>query len=194
MLEVPEALLAERRKLGHDRFDEMWEGVLHMVPPPDLAHQQLASWLLYHWTPLASARGLQVTAETGLFDPAVEGYTSYRQPDLAVWSPATTSARGIEGRAELVVEIRSPNDESYRKLPFYERVGVQEVLVIELGLGLRHWVRVEGRLVEVPGGDGVELRALPVALRGAPDGILIMESASGPVTYKQTTEATHSHE
>lgn len=34
MLEVPEGLLAERARLGHDRFDEMWEGVLHMVPPP----------------------------------------------------------------------------------------------------------------------------------------------------------------
>jgi len=34
MLEAPEELLAERRRKGHDRFDEVWEGVLHMLPPP----------------------------------------------------------------------------------------------------------------------------------------------------------------
>ncbi|MBA3983821.1 MAG: hypothetical protein H0X61_09880 [Acidimicrobiia bacterium] len=34
MLDVPVALLAERQRLGHDLFDEMWEGELHMVPHP----------------------------------------------------------------------------------------------------------------------------------------------------------------
>ena len=34
MLDVPESLLDERRRLGLDVFDEVWEGVLHMVPPP----------------------------------------------------------------------------------------------------------------------------------------------------------------
>lgn len=33
-MEVPEAMLAERRRLGLDRRDEMWNRVLHMVPPP----------------------------------------------------------------------------------------------------------------------------------------------------------------
>ena len=32
LLEVPEAMLDERRRLGHDGRDEMWDGVLHMVP------------------------------------------------------------------------------------------------------------------------------------------------------------------
>jgi Uma2 family endonuclease len=184
MLEVPEALLAERRKLGHDRFDEMWEGVLHMVPSPGLAHQRLEAWLAHHWTPLAEALGLQVTTETGVFDPAVAGDTSYRQPDVAVWLPTHASARGIEGRAELVVEIRSPNDESYLKIPFYERVGVQELLVVELDLRLRRWERSEARLVEVAGGEQVELRALPVTLRKDQDGALVMESPSGLVRYQ----------
>lgn len=30
-LEAPEQLLAERRRLGFDGRDEMWEGELHMV-------------------------------------------------------------------------------------------------------------------------------------------------------------------
>jgi hypothetical protein len=34
MLDVPGSLLDERRRLGLDVVDEVWEGVLHMVPPP----------------------------------------------------------------------------------------------------------------------------------------------------------------
>ena len=52
MLEVHEALIAERRRLGHDRFDEMWEGVLHMVPSPGFGHQDLESWLVADWRSL----------------------------------------------------------------------------------------------------------------------------------------------
>jgi len=40
MLDVPSHLLAERRRLGLDLFDEMWEGELHMVPPPSEEHQR----------------------------------------------------------------------------------------------------------------------------------------------------------
>jgi hypothetical protein len=46
---VPESLLSERRKLGHDRFDEMLEGELHMLPPPNFEHQRLASWVVASW-------------------------------------------------------------------------------------------------------------------------------------------------
>jgi hypothetical protein len=54
---VPESLLAERRQLGHDRFDELWEGELHLVPSPSFPHQQLASWLLVTWWPIARSAG-----------------------------------------------------------------------------------------------------------------------------------------
>ena len=33
--EVPEYMLWERRRTGADRWDEMWEGVLHMAPAPN---------------------------------------------------------------------------------------------------------------------------------------------------------------
>jgi Uma2 family endonuclease len=183
--EVPEALLAERKRLGHDRFDEMWEGVLHMVPPPNLGHQGLESWLVVTWAPLARAAGLRVTAETGVFDRAAPGFSSYRQPDVVVWHPSHASARGIEGRAELVVEIRSPADESYQKLAFYDRVGVQELLVIELDMSLRHWARQEGELIEVTeaGGTQVTPAALPVTLRKVNGTVLAMEGSFGTTTF-----------
>lgn len=53
-------------------------------------------------------------------------------PDLVVAKPGVFSKRGIEGNAALVVEVLSPNDESREKLPFYARVGVCEVWLIDL--------------------------------------------------------------
>lgn len=55
--------------------------------------------------------------------------TDYRIPDRAyfrggpdeTWNPT----------AAIVVEILSPEDESRRKLPFYFRAGVEEVLIID---------------------------------------------------------------
>jgi Uma2 family endonuclease len=182
---VPESLLAERRKLGHDRFDEMWEGELHMVPPPKYEHQRLASWVLATWWSVARSAGLVVAMEIGLFDPAVKDSSSYRQPDVVVASPEHTSERGVEGEAELVVEIRSPDDETHQKLSFYERVGVQELLVVELDHSLRHWRRQNEALSEVPaGGDGwVELVSLPVRVTREEGGTLRMDGPFGETTF-----------
>ncbi len=45
MLEVPRALLDERRAKGLDTSDEMWRGEHHMIPPPSGEHQAVASEL-----------------------------------------------------------------------------------------------------------------------------------------------------
>jgi Uma2 family endonuclease len=167
MLEVPDSLLAERRQLGLDRRDEMWEGELHMVPPPKEVHGRIATWFAAMLWPLARAAGLRVSSETGVFDPAVADFSSYRVPDVVVYGPSATSERGVEGRAELVVEVRSPSDESYQKLPFYERVGVAEVLIMERDGSLRRWRGVGGRRVEEVAAPGawMALDTLPVRLR-----------------------------
>jgi Uma2 family endonuclease len=130
MLRAPEELLSERRRRGTDRWDEVWEGVLHMVPPPSFSHQQFGSELLAVLRPLARRLGLDLTYETGIFKPG-QGEGDYRVPDLVCSKPAQRSARGIEGRAELVVEILSPDDESRDKLAFYASLGVPEVWLVD---------------------------------------------------------------
>lgn len=127
MLEVPPHLLEERRRHGVDRWDEMWEGELHMVPPPAERHQSLGSGLLAAFHPLVTARGLKIAYEIGLF----AADDDYRVPDLAVYRSDQASARGLEGAAELVVEIVSPGDESRAKLPWYAAHGVAEVVLID---------------------------------------------------------------
>jgi Uma2 family endonuclease len=127
LLEVPESLLAERRRLGLDVFDEIWEGVLHMVPAPSRWHQTVGTKLIVALTPVAEAKGLQATYETNLYRTDDD----YRIPDLVFALPSQCTARGVEGGAELVMEILSPGDESHEKLPFYALFGVREVLFVE---------------------------------------------------------------
>jgi len=129
MLEAPQALLDERRSKGLDKSDEMWEGELHMVPPPLERHQDVALALLRMLMPLAEGRGLLPRYETGLFRPGVDN--DWRVPDQTYARPELRSERGIEGAAALVVEILSPDDETYAKLGWYASVGVGEVLVID---------------------------------------------------------------
>jgi Uma2 family endonuclease len=127
MLNVPSSLLEERRQKGLDRFDEVWGGVLHMVPPPSYAHRKLGSSLLRALTPSAEAQGLSIVYETGVYSSDHD----YRVPDLLVCRADQVSERGVERGPEMVIELRSPNDETYEKLPFYELMGVPEVFVID---------------------------------------------------------------
>ncbi len=130
LLDVPESLLEERRRKGHDVRDEVWEGVLHMVPPPSGVHQRFAFRMGVALAPLAKARGLVASHETGVFRPDADE-DDYRIPDLVFARPENVTHRGVDGRAELVVEIRSPGDETYDKLDFYAGLDVQEVLVVD---------------------------------------------------------------
>jgi Uma2 family endonuclease len=128
-IDVPEKFLEERRSLGHDKRDELWEGELHMVPPGSFAHGSVCLDLAITLRPIVASRGLlAVSGEVGLFDRAVDN--SYRIPDVSVARPEHVSERGLEG-AELVVEVLSPHDESRKKFEFYARVGVREIWLIE---------------------------------------------------------------
>jgi len=126
VLEPDPKWLEERRRLGLDQRDEVWDGVLHVVPPATSFHQRLEGHLLRILAPIVERLGLEILPQSGVFDPA-RGEANYRVPDLVVAHPDRISERGIEGRCELVVEILSPHDESRDKFSFYARLGVQEV-------------------------------------------------------------------
>lgn len=129
-LEVPTCLLESRRRTGADKLDEMWDGVLHMVPPPGSNHQTIAVELLLALGPLAKKRGLRPFGDsTGTFRPGVDN--DWRIPDNTYARPEQVSDRGVEGGAPFIVEIRSPHDETDEKLPFYGEVGVGELLVVD---------------------------------------------------------------
>jgi Uma2 family endonuclease len=120
-----QALLERRRRLGLDHHDEMWEGVLHMNPAPHGRHQRIAQQLAVALNGPARAAGL--LPAMGEFNLGVED--NYRVPDGAVHRPGPD--RLYYPTAALVVEIVSPGDESWKKLPFYAAQGVDEVLLVD---------------------------------------------------------------
>lgn len=127
-LEVPDAILEDRRRRGADRHDEVWDGVVHMVPQPSPAHNSFQLGLRDALLPIARRHGLQVFTEAALYDP-VTGEANYRVPDLSFARADQISRRGLEG-AELVIEVLSPNDESWEKLPMFARAAVREVWIV----------------------------------------------------------------
>ena len=125
-LDVPEEVLEERRRLGIDVRDEVWDGVIHMVPPPSLEHGKLEAKLAHALLPIAERRGLCLVTGSGLFQAA----KNYRVPDLTVGREPQMTARGWRG-AELAIEVLSPDDESRDKLPFFAKLGVREVWFVD---------------------------------------------------------------
>ena len=133
--EVSPEELERRRKLGLDHWDEMWEGVLHMAPAPAFEHQRMQSELAAFLVILfkRKQRGTIVGA-INVFDERSR-LPDYRIPDftfVAAGREEVIAEDGIRGGApDAVIEIRSPGDETYEKLPFFARLGVREVVVID---------------------------------------------------------------
>ncbi|HKE19020.1 MAG TPA: Uma2 family endonuclease [Kofleriaceae bacterium] len=154
--QIPEHWLEERHRLGQDRRDELWEGVLHMVPPPSFAHQAVGGELYAFLLPLLRARGIGVHHQAGLYRPG-SNQKDYRVPDLVFYSLAPEASLikkyGIEGAAMAVAEIRSPDDESYEKFPFYASLGVREVFVIHPDTRVAEVHRLVGPSYLVVGAD-----------------------------------------
>lgn len=163
LLEVPEALLEERRRRGLDRLDELWDGVVHMVPPPGEAHQEVGAELFVVLAPLAKRRGLHPRYETGLF----RAEDDYRVPDQLYRHADARSDRGAEA-ADLVVEIRSAGDETYDKLDWYGERGVHELLIVHPEARRVELLRaVGGRLLPVTGDAEGAVRSEVLGVRFA---------------------------
>jgi Uma2 family endonuclease len=118
-------LLERRRRSGLDRLDEVWEGVLHMVPAPSYGHGDLESQLHTILRPLARKAGLTMIGQSNLG----EGEHDFRVPDGALHRPGASGT--WHPTAALVIEIVSPGDESWEKLPFYAARNVDEVLIVD---------------------------------------------------------------
>lgn len=123
------AWLDDRRRRGVDRFDEVWDGVLHVVPFPGFDHQDFEGELEVVLRRVTAATNLKVLHNFGVYDP-IKGEKNLRGPDVLVAALSHISQRGVEGRAELVVEILSPNDESRDKFGFYAGCGIPEFWII----------------------------------------------------------------
>jgi Uma2 family endonuclease len=121
-----EALLQRRHKAGVDRLDEVWEGVRHMVPGPSLEHARIVTQLALLLDAPARAAGLILAMSD--FNLG-ESEHDFRVPDGGLHRPGATGV--WHSTAAMVVEILSPDDETWQKLPFYAQHDVDEVLVVD---------------------------------------------------------------
>jgi Uma2 family endonuclease len=136
-------ILEERRKKDLDRWDEVWEGVLHMVPPPAFDHVIV----------LGAERSKLVA----------DGW--------------------VNGGPNLVVEIWSPNDDTYAKLPFYAGLGVDEVLVIDReprNPELFHLVDHAYHIASQDPKGWLYFRTFPIAIRLTPERSVEVQDRNSP--------------
>lgn len=138
-----QALLERRRRLGQDHGDEVWEGVLHVVPAPSGEHADLTQQLAVLLD--APARTAGLFPAMGEFNLG-ETEADYRVPDGGLHR---SRPRGVWfATAAMVVEILSPGDETWEKLPFYAAHHVDEVLIIDPDVHRVHWLALSGGAYE----------------------------------------------
>lgn len=119
-----EALIQRRKQQGLDRFDEVWEGVYHLAPAAHPAHGYVDHALAVLLHPYASRAGL---VGTGPFNLGTS--EDYRVPDHGYHR---SLPRDIwVSTAAVVVEVLSPDDETYDKLTFYARHDVTEIIIAD---------------------------------------------------------------
>jgi Uma2 family endonuclease len=131
-----EALLERRRRLGLDRQDEVWEGVLHVNPLPHGRHTKVQQQIMALLDPLARAAGLTPLAASNLGDR-----DDYRGPDGLLQHPGAD--RLFYPTAALVLEVVSPGDETWDKLAFYAAHEVEELLIVDPQQRTVDWLTLE---------------------------------------------------
>ena len=129
------ALIRRRRRLGLDRFDEVWDGVYVMSPLADDEHQDIGTSLASCFVVAVGSMGLgKVRAGSNVSD-RVEGWKkNYRCPDVAVYMNGTTAHLHCThwvGGPDFAVEGVSRYDRTRQKFNFYAQIGTRELLVVD---------------------------------------------------------------
>jgi Uma2 family endonuclease len=185
-------LIRDRRKRGADRLDEVWDGTYVMAPPPNNEHATVVTRLCGALLALVGDPGAQVIQGCGVTDRREGWKRSYRVPDVSVFLPGNAAedcGTHWYGGPDLAIEVVSPKDRSRKKLGFYAKVGVRELLLVDRDPWRLELYRLDGAElkpagVAEPGSDarllsgvtGLELRLLPgesrprIELRRVSDG------------------------
>jgi Uma2 family endonuclease len=152
-------LLARRKRWGADTHDEVWEGVYYMAPAPHKHHADLQAQLHLLLGPLAPASGLRPYAEIN-----VGTREDFRVPDLALLRPGPGGV--YLHTAALVVEVVSPGDETWQKLPFYAAHDVDELLIVDPDTRTVYWLALtDGRYEPTERSGLIELGTAELAER-----------------------------
>jgi Uma2 family endonuclease len=195
MTEIPQFVLEWRKRTGAEMWDEMWEGVLHMAPAPDLDHQlfvgRLETWLNNHWV---RPGGYRVYHDVNLA-PQGGWPDNYRIPDLVLLTSESHLVNRkvyLEGAPTVVIEIESPDDETREKLPFYAQLGVPEVWIFNRDTKQPMLLILEGGAYRerAPDAEGwFDSPGTGIRFRHQPANQLVLQLRDDPATKETLPEA-----
>ena len=124
-----------RVRAGADHHDEVWNGEYFMPPLPNNEHQGLVTQLVTILQIVIGWSGLgQVFPGVNVTDRDKGWKKNFRAPDVVVFLKSTRALSRLTnwlGGPDFLIEIMSPGDRSRRKLAFYGKVGVREVLLVD---------------------------------------------------------------
>jgi Uma2 family endonuclease len=128
-------LIRRRRRLGHDRFDEVWDGVYVISPPRDNEHYLLTGRLTHIFiSAIEEDRAITIVLGGNVSDRPDRWKKNFRCPDGLVFlrgNPAEDRGSHWFGGPDFATEIISPRDRSREKFDFYAKVGVRELLLVD---------------------------------------------------------------
>jgi Uma2 family endonuclease len=132
---VERRIIARRRRLGQDHFDEVWDGIYVMAPAADIEHFEISNDLATVITIVVKWAGLgRVLPGVNISDRKQGWKKNYRVPDITVFLEGNTAENCTThwcGGPDLAIEVVSPNDRSRKKIPFYEKVGTRELIIVD---------------------------------------------------------------
>lgn len=133
--DIEREMIARRRRLGLDKFDEVWNGVYVMAPMANIEHQDVVGGLvdLLRMVVIPTASGM-VLPGTNVSDRRIGWKKNYRCPDVAVFLKDTRAINCDThwlGGPDFAVEVVSPGERVLKKLGFYSKVGTRELLVLD---------------------------------------------------------------
>jgi len=175
---IEEQLLKRRRAQGADHHDESWEGVYFIPPVANDEHQDIVAELTAILTEVVRRPGLgKVRPGINLAGWQADWEDDYRCPDVAVFLNETSAeclGTHWRGGADFVVEVVSPGDRTREKIPFYAKIGVRELLIVNREPWLLELYRLhEDKLAKVgqsapPDGELLVGEAVPLRFRLLP--------------------------
>jgi Uma2 family endonuclease len=134
--EVMRDWIRARQQTDADGHDEVWEGVYVVPPLATNSHQSLVAWLLGILFNVVTLENRGTVYPGANVSDREDGWShSFRAPDIVV---VLQGGRAVDcgthwwGGPDFLTEVRSsPGDVVNEKLPFYGKIGVGELLVVD---------------------------------------------------------------
>jgi Uma2 family endonuclease len=132
---LEQRIRAERDDPNVNRRDEVWEGVLVVLPQANNEHQRIVGKLTAAFSSVIDwNRGDQALPGANVSDRDADWVNNYRDPDVAVYlasNPAKDSNTHWVGGPDVLVEIVSPGEDPRLNLDFYAKIKTREVLIVD---------------------------------------------------------------